>query len=461
MREEQMQQAMNFVPSAPELEEAVLGACLIETRALPEAMKILRPEMFYNDANSRVYEAAVNLYSRGEKVDILTVVEELKRMDMLGEVGGPYFVTQLCGKVASSAHLEQHCHILRAYFLRRELIKMFAHMQAKAMDMTADAYDAVLETQAHLNAFIDDSPMQDNLHSMPEVMKLTVDGAVKRVEQSVDGVTGVPTGLTELDRVTGGWQPGNLIYTAARPGDGKTAIDLFFARHAAKAGVPVVFFTLEMTAREVGDRWMLSECDIDPLAWKQGRLSPEDMDKARRTAEAMSHLPIHVDDTPGICIDEICLTAKSLRAKGQCGMVIVDYLQLCRAMEQGRIREQEVAECSRKLKALARALQCPVIVSSQLNRQSEGRVAQLPRLADLRESGSIEQDADIVILLYHPKKAGLATDKETGYPTDGLGIAMLAKHRNGDTARICYGYNPSMTKMGDYMPTEEWMRRNI
>ncbi len=271
-------------------------------------------------------------------------------------------------------------------------------------------------------------------------------------------MTGVPTGLTELDEVTGGWQPGNLIYTAARPGDGKTAIDLFFARHAAKAGVPVVMFTLEMTAREVGDRWMLSECDIDPLAWKQGKLSEADMQEAARTAESMGSLPIHVDDTPGICIDEICLTAKSLYAKGQCGLVIVDYLQLCRAMEQGRIREQEVAECSRKLKALARTLRCPVIVSSQLNRQSEGRVAQVPRLADLRESGSIEQDADIVILLYHPKKAGLATDKETGYPTDGLGIAMLAKHRNGSASRICYAYNPSMTKMGDYVPP--WGKMN-
>lgn len=458
---EQMQQPMNYAPSVPELEEAVLGACLIETNALPEAMKIMRPEMFYTDANRLVYEAAVHIYTQGGKVDILTVTEELKRRDTLEKVGGPYFIACLCSKVASSAHLEEHCHILRAYFLRRELISMLAHLQAKAVDMTVDAFDTVLEAQASLNALIDDSPMQSNLHTMPEVMELTLEGAVRRVATSVDGVTGVPSGLKDLDEVTGGWQPGNLIYTAARPGDGKTAIDLFFARNAAKAGVPVVFFTLEMTAREVGDRWMLSECDVDPLAWKQGRLSEADMQQARLTAQRMSTLPIRVDDTPGICIDEICLTAKSLYAKGQCGLVIVDYLQLCRAMEQGRIREQEVAECSRKLKALARRLSCPVIVSSQLNRQSEGRAGLVPRLADLRESGSIEQDADIVILLYHPKKAGQTTDKETGYPTDGLGIAMLAKHRNGSTSRICYGYNPSMTKIGDYVPTEEWMRRNL
>lgn len=268
----------------------------------------------------------------------------------------------------------------------------------------------------------------------------------------MNGLTGVPTGLQRLNEMTGGWQPGNLIFTAARPADGKTALDLFFARQAAMAGVPVVFFTLEMTASELGERMVLAESSADPLRIRQGRLSPEEVEDVHRTAERMSALPVHVDDTPYINVDQLCVIAKSLRAKGLLGLLIVDYLQLLATVNPGRTREQEVAECSRKLKGLARSLGCPVIVSSQLNRQAEDRAGS-PELRHLRESGAIEQDADLVILLHRPERYHIRVDPDTGWSTRGMGIATVAKHRNGATGKVYYGYNPSMTKIGEFAGT--------
>ena len=223
-------------------------------------------------------------------------------------------------------------------------------------------------------------------------------------------------------------------------------------RQAAMAGVPVVFFTLEMTASELGERMVLAESSADPLRIRQGRLSPEEVEDVHRTAERMSALPVHVDDTPYINVDQLCVIAKSLRAKGLLGLLIVDYLQLLATVNPGRTREQEVAECSRKLKGLARSLGCPVIVSSQLNRQAEDRAGS-PELRHLRESGAIEQDADLVILLHRPERYHIRVDPDTGWSTRGMGIATVAKHRNGATGKVYYGYNPSMTKIGEFAGT--------
>ena len=329
---------------------------------------------------------------------------------------------------------------------------MLTRELAAANDMTCDVYDVLIDTQRELGALLEDSPLENHLHPMPEVMDDTVALVDRRQELAVNGLTGVPTGLQRLNEMTGGWQPGNLIFTAARPADGKTALDLFFARQAAMAGVPVVFFTLEMTASELGERMVLAESSADPLRIRQGRLSPEEVEDVHRTAERMSALPVHVDDTPYINVDQLCVIAKSLRAKGLLGLLIVDYLQLLATVNPGRTREQEVAECSRKLKGLARSLGCPVIVSSQLNRQAEDRAGS-PELRHLRESGAIEQDADLVILLHRPERYHIRVDPDTGWSTRGMGIATVAKHRNGATGKVYYGYNPSMTKIGEFAGT--------
>ena len=434
---------------AEEIERAVLGACLLERTAQSTALKSLRAEMFYITAHRAVFEAISALYARGAAVDMLTVCEELRASGRLDEAGGPFAVAKLAGEVATSAHLEYHCTILFQYFLRRRLVEVLTRELAAANDMTCDVYDVLIGTQRELGALLDDSPLENHLHPMPEVMEDTVALVDRRQELSVNGLTGVPTGLQRLNEMTGGWQPGNLIFTAARPADGKTALDLFFARQAAMAGVPVVFFTLEMTASELGERMVLAESRADPLRIRQGKLTAEEVEDVHRTAERMSALPVHVDDTPYINVDQLCVIAKSLRAKGELGLLIVDYLQLLATVNPGRTREQEVAECSRKLKGLARSLGCPVIVSSQLNRQAEDRAGS-PELRHLRESGAIEQDADLVILLHRPERYHIRVDPDTGCSTKGMGIATLAKHRNGATGKVYYGYNPSMTKIGEF-----------
>lgn len=402
---------------AEEIEGAVLGACLLERSAQAVVLKSLRAEMFYLTAHRVVFEAINALYARGAAVDMLTVTEELRAQGRLDDAGGPFAVAKLAAGVATSAHLEYHCGILFQYYLRRKLVEVLTRELAAANDMTCDVYDVLIDTQRELGALLEDSPLENHLHPMPEVMDDTVALVDRRQELAVNGLTGVPTGLQRLNEMTGGWQPGNLIFTAARPADGKTALDLFFARQAAMAGVPVVFFTLEMTASELGERMVLAESSADPLRIRQGRLSPEEVEDVHRTAERMSALPVHVDDTPYINVDQLCVIAKSLRAKG-----------------------------------LARSLGCPVIVSSQLNRQAEDRAGS-PELRHLRESGAIEQDADLVILLHRPERYHIRVDPDTGWSTRGMGIATVAKHRNGATGKVYYGYNPSMTKIGEFAGT--------
>lgn len=419
---------------AEEIEGAVLGACLLERSAQAVVLKSLRAEMFYLTAHRVVFEAINALYARGAAVDMLTVTEELRALGRLDDAGGPFAVAKLAAGVATSAHLEYHCGILFQYYLRRKLVEVLTRELAAANDMTCDVYDVLIDTQRELGALLEDSPLENHLHPMPEVMGDTVALVDRRQELAVNGLTGVPTGLQRLNEMTGGWQPGNLIFTAAM------------------AGVPVVFFTLEMTASELGERMVLAESSADPLRIRQGRLSPEEVEDVRRTAERMSALPVHVDDTPYINVDQLCVIAKSLRAKGLLGLLIVDYLQLLATVNPGRTREQEVAECSRKLKGLARSLGCPVIVSSQLNRQAEDRAGS-PELRHLRESGAIEQDADLVILLHRPERYHIRVDPDTGWSTRGMGIATVAKHRNGATGKVYYGYNPSMTKIGEFAGT--------
>ena len=306
---------------------------------------------------------------------------------------------------------------------------------------------------------LEDAPWQQNLKEMPEVVALSVAQMHRRREKAEQGITGIPTGLTDLDYKTGGLQNGELVVLAGRPGDGKTAFSLHIAKTAAKAGYHVLIFSLEMSASRLGDRLMLSECNIDPYAWKHGRLSQTDLEECRRTEEIVKQWPIAIDDKAYISMEEICATAKLRHSKGLCDLVIVDYMGLCNVSTPGRTREQEVAACSRTAKNLAKQLDCPVLMLSQLNRQSESRAAQIPQLSDLRESGAIEQDADLVLLLYRPARVGITTDKATHYPTEGMGICIVAKQRNGETGEVYFGHNPSMTKFGEYVPPNNWMCR--
>ena len=273
-----------------------------------------------------------------------------------------------------------------------------------------------------------------------------------------EGMTGIPTGFDDLNRLTAGWQPGDLNIIAARPSVGKTAFALHLARVAATAGHHVAVYSLEMQCERLGDRWLLAAApDVDPQHLKSGMLDSAELRQVHEAGAELARLPTHVDDHPVTSMDRVRSSARLLQSRGKCDLVIVDYLQLCnmKTEQKNRNREQEVAQASRKAKMLAKELNIPVLLLSQLNRESDGRPDHRPELRDLRESGAIEQDADMVMLLYRPALCGKATDKKSTYPSEGLGIVIVTKHRNGETDEMYFHYNSSLTKLEDYVPPME------
>ena len=448
-------------PHAPELEEAVIGACLIEQEALPLIADKLRPEMFYDDHHQLIFAALMAMYHAGKKIDILTVKEELARRGNLDAIGGPYAIVQLSSKVASSAHIEYHAQIIHQKYLAREMVVVFNKLLPCAMDETIDIDDTLIDAHNLLDRLEGESGHNAHIRDMETLMADTMEEAERRIAKSVNGVTGIPTGLTELDKKTGGLQDNDLIVIAARPSVGKTAFALHLARHAALAGNAVAVYSLEMQGERLGDRWLMAACNINPYRWRNGIPNPQEVAEARTTASGLAQLPIYVDDSSSVSMDHIRSSARLLKSRKQCDMIIIDYLQLCdmSTKQVNRNREQEVAQATRKAKLLAKELHIPVVLLSQLNRESENRPGGRPELAHLRESGAIEQDADIVILLYRPAMLHIPTDRESGYPTEGLGVAIVAKQRNGETGNVYFGHNQSITKFYDYVPPMEYLNK--
>lgn len=448
-------------PHAPELEEAVIGACLIEQEALPLIADKLRPEMFYDDHHQLIFAALMAMYHAGKKIDILTVKEELARRGNLDAIGGPYTIVQLSSKVASSVHIEYHAQIIHQKYLAREMVVGFNKLLTSAMDETIDIDDTLIDAHNLLDRLEGESGHNAHIRDMETLMADTMEEAERRIAKSVNGVTGIPTGLTELDKKTGGLQDNDLIVIAARPSVGKTAFALHLARHAALAGNAVAVYSLEMQGERLGDRWLMAACNINPYRWRNGIPNPQEVAEARTTASGLAQLPIYVDDSSSVSMDHIRSSARLLKSRKQCDMIIIDYLQLCdmSTKQVNRNREQEVAQATRKAKLLAKELHIPVVLLSQLNRESENRPGGRPELAHLRESGAIEQDADIVILLYRPAMLHIPTDRESGYPTEGLGVAIVAKQRNGETGNVYFGHNQSITKFYDYVPPMEYLNK--
>ena len=377
-------------PHAPELEEAVIGACLIEQEALPLIADKLRPEMFYDDHHQLIFAALMAMYHAGKKIDILTVKEELARRGNLDAIGGPYAIVQLSSKVASSAHIEYHAQIIHQKYLAREMVVGFNKLLTCAMDETIDIDDTLIDAHNLLDRLEGESGHNAHIRDMETLMADTMEEAERRIAKSVNGVTGIPTGLTELDKKTGGLQDNDLIVIAARPSVGKTAFALHLARHAALAGNAVAVYSLEMQGERLGDRWLMAACNINPYRWRNGIPNPQEVAEARTTASGLAQLPIYVDDSSSVSMDHIRSSARLLKSRKQCDMIIIDYLQLCdmSTKQVNRNREQEVAQATRKAKLLAKELHIPVVLLSQLNRESENRPGGRPELAHLRESGA-------------------------------------------------------------------------
>jgi replicative DNA helicase len=418
-------------PQALELEEAVLGAIMLEKDAIIGVIDILKPESFYKDSHQRIYRAIIDLFSNDKPIDILTVTEELKKEKHLDEVGGPYYIAQLTSRIASAAHVEFHARIIAQKYIQRELIRASSDIQSKAFDDSIDVNDLLDFSESQLFEIA-----QGNIKKESVKINLIIQEAIKQIEEASkreDGLSGVPTGFTKLDRLTSGWQRSDLIIIAARPSMGKTAFVLSMTRNMAiDHNKAVAIFSLEMASIQLVNRLISCETELPSGSIRNGKLSTEEWKHLESKIGPLSKAPIFIDDTPGISIFELRAKCRRLKKQHNIDIVIIDYLQLMTGPPETKgNREQEVSIISRSLKGIAKELEVPVIALSQLNRSVEMRTGnKRPQLSDLRESGAIEQDADLVCFIHRPEKYGILED-EDGNSTIGIAEIIVAKHRNG------------------------------
>lgn len=420
-------------PQARELEEAVLGALMLEKDAYSMISEILKPECFYEKSHELIYAAVVDLAMSQRPVDMLTVTEQLKKRGDLDAVGGAFYIAQLTSKVASSAHIEYHARIIAQKYLARELISFTAQIQGKAFDETIDVEDLMQEAEGKLFEISQRNVKKDVTQINP-VIKDAMDLLQKAANQK-EGLSGLRTGFQGLDKMTSGWQNSDLVIIAARPAMGKTAFILSMAKNmSVNHNIPVAVFSLEMSNVQLVNRLIVNVCEIPGEKIKSGQLAPYEWEQLDFKIKELYDAPIYVDDTPSLSVFELRTKARRLVREHGVKIIIIDYLQLMNASGMGfGSREQEVSTISRSLKGLAKELNIPIIALSQLNRGVEnrqGNEGKRPQLADLRESGAIEQDADMVCFIHRPEYYKI-TEDERGNSLVGIAEIIIAKHRNG------------------------------
>ncbi|WP_197274018.1 replicative DNA helicase [Hymenobacter sp. DG25A] len=438
-------------PQALELEAAVLGALMLEKDALTTVIDILKTQSFYKEGHQRIFKAILNLFDKSEPIDILTVTHELREMGELEAAGGAHYVANLTFKVNSAANIEYHARIITENAIKRELIGIASTIQRDAFEDTTDVFNLLDSTEQALFE-VSESNIRKNFDDMRSLMGKAIKELEEKKNQK-DGLTGVPSGFTALDRVTSGWQPSDLVIIAARPGMGKTAFVVSAMRNAAvEFKKPVAIFSLEMSSLQLVNRLISAEAELDSEKIKKGNLADYEWAQLNHKISALSSAPIFIDDTPGLSIRELRTKCRRLKAHHDIQMIIIDYLQLMSGNTDGKAmgnREQEIASISRALKGIAKELNVPVLALSQLSRSVETRGGdKKPQLSDLRESGSIEQDADMVIFLYRPEYYKI-TEDEMGNPTQGTGEVIIAKHRNGSLETVQLKFIGKFTKFAD------------
>jgi len=434
-------------PQATDVERAVLGAMLIDNLAINRVVEVLGDETaFYHTPHRKIYACIHRLSERGEPIDQVTLTEELARRGQLDEVGGPAFIAELAGEMATASNVEYHAHIVLEKAQRRRLIDAATQTTIESYDETTDVQDVI--DRAEQRVFqIAEGELGQGVVSLESVMDETF-AAIERAQEHAGALSGVTTGYTELDEITAGLQASDLIILAARPAMGKTAITLCIARNAAiKGNTPVLYFSLEMSVQQLAQRLLCSEARVSSHRLRTGRLSEEEWQRLSEWTGKLIEAPIYIDDTAGISIMEVRAKARRAKAEHNIGLIFIDYLQLMTASESFGSREQEIAHISRSLKGLAKELNVPVIACSQLSRAVESRTDKRPQLADLRESGSIEQDADMVMFLFRPEVYGI-TDEE-GNTQEGVAELILGKQRSGPIGSVF------LTFVGEYLRFEE------
>ena len=431
-------------PQALDLEEVVLGAMMIDTKGVNEVIDILQPEAFYKEAHKIIFEAIFQLFTDTQPIDLLTVAAHLRKTAKLDLAGGELYLIQLTQKISSSAHIEYHSRIILQKFIQRSLIKISNEIIEESYDETTDVFDLLDRAETKLY-----DVTQGNIKRSSETAQSLVQQAKARIEEigNKEGLSGVATGFTKLDKITSGWQPSDLIIIAARPGMGKTAFVLSMARNVAiDFGHPVAIFSLEMASVQLITRLISSETGLSSEKLRTGKLEKHEWAELSTKVKNLEKAPLFIDDTPSLSIFDLRAKARRLSAQHGIKLIIVDYLQLMTAgSSNGKgsgNREQEISTISRNLKALAKELEIPVIALSQLSRAVEtrssgGTGSKRPLLSDLRESGAIEQDADIVSFIYRPEYYKLDEwDDEEASPTAGQAEFIIAKHRNGSLESV-------------------------
>ncbi|CAN5440271.1 replicative DNA helicase [soil metagenome] len=438
-------------PQAVDLEEAVLGALMLDKDAVTSVIDVLHPDCFYKDANQKIFLAIQTLFHQTQPIDLLTVTQQLRKTGELDIAGGAYYITQLTNRVASAANVEFHARIVLQKYIQRELIRISGETIRDAYEETTDVLELLDKAERNLFAIA-----ESNIRKKYEDMHTLISKAIKEVEVAArqeTGVTGVPSGFTELDRVTAGWQKSDLIILAARPGMGKTAFVLSLARNAAVGfNKPVAFFSLEMSSIQLVNRLISSETEINTEKLRKGELADHEWQQLNKKVTPLTNAPIYIDDTPALTVFELRAKCRRLAAEKKIELIVIDYLQLMSGggeNNRGGNREQEISHISRSLKSIAKELSVPIIALSQLSRAVETRgQAKRPQLSDLRESGAIEQDADMVMFIYRPEYYGLS-ETEDHQPTTNLAEIIVAKNRNGALKTVNLKFLGHLTKFTD------------
>lgn len=440
--------SIHMQPQAVDIEKMVLGALMVDKDAFSVVSEILHPETFYEPRSQKIYKAIQTLSLNEDPVDIMTVVEELKREGTLDDIGGAGYILELSERVASSAHIEYHAKILAQKYLARQLISFASVIETKAFDETVDVDELMQEAEGSLFELSQKNMRQDYTQIDP-VVKQAVE-ILQKAAANKGGLTGIPTGYVKLDDYTSGWQRSDLVIIAGRPAMGKTSFALSLAKNiAVDYDTPIAFFSLEMNNVQLVNRLISNVCEIEGKKILNGQLDDEEWKRLDKNVRKLQAAPIYIDDTPGMSIFELRTKARRLVREKGVQVIMIDYLQLMNANgARFGSRQEEVSTISRSLKGLAKELDIPVLALSQLNRTVEGREGidgKRPQLSDLRESGAIEQDADMVLFVHRPEYYRIFTD-EKGNDLHGKAQIIIAKHRKGGTGDVLLNFRGEFTR---------------
>ena len=441
-------------PQAVEIERVVLGALMVDSDAFSVVSELLKPETFYEPRHQKIYEAIRNMNMDERPVDIMTLNDELSKMGEIDKVGGVDYLMEISSQVASAAHVESHARILAEKYMQRQLIHFAGDIETKAYDSSVDVDELMQQAEGSLFQISQNNMKQDFTQVAP-VVKNAVE-ILQRAASNKGGLTGIPTGYTGMDEITSGWQASDLVIIAGRPAMGKTSFALSIAKNVAvDYGVPIGFFSLEMNNVQLVNRLISNVCEVSGRKILNGQLDPSDWERLDKRIGRLTDAPIYVDDTPGLSVFELRPKARRLVREKGVKIIMIDYLQLMNAngMKFGS-RQEEVSTISRSLKGLAKELDIPVLALSQLSRNVENREGlegKRPQLSDLRESGAIEQDADMVLFVHRPEYYHIYQD-EKGNDLHGMAQIIIAKHRKGSTGDVLLNFRGEFTRFQD--PTE-------